>query len=167
MSEHPVKIDCLLYVRNADKTDSTPWSSNADCYVKRCEIAYAFLNAFGASGSHLDDFFDGLSILTGTHKVGCPKFLTKFEPCFVVPDQNDARRSQNFCGEHGTESYCTVADDSHSFSRVHSALIAAWYPVPITSVNGSNRVRSRSSFEACSGILTRVPSANCARIASA
>src|SRR5271166_51392 len=121
MSEHPVQIDGLLYVGNADKADSTPWSSHADCYVKRCAIAYAFRNAFGASVSHLDDFLDGFGILAGTHKVGCPKFLTKFEPCFVVPDQNDAGSSEKFCREYGTESYRTVADDSHSFSRLHSS----------------------------------------------
>jgi hypothetical protein len=62
MPKHPVQIYCLLYVGNADKADSTPWSSHADCYVKRCAIAYAFRNAFGASVSHLDDFFDGFSV---------------------------------------------------------------------------------------------------------
>jgi hypothetical protein len=61
-----------------------------------------------------------LSSWRGTYKVGCPKFLTKFEPCFVVPDQNDARSSQKFCGEYGTESHRTVAHDGDCFSGLHS-----------------------------------------------
>jgi hypothetical protein len=53
MFKHSVQIYCLLYVGNADKADNTPWSSHADCCVKRCAIAYAFRNAFDASASHL------------------------------------------------------------------------------------------------------------------
>ena len=52
-----------------DKADNTPWSSYADCCVKRCAIAYAFRNAFDASASHLDDFFDGFSVLAGYSQV--------------------------------------------------------------------------------------------------
>jgi hypothetical protein len=65
-------------------------------------------------------FFEGFSVFAGTHKVGCPKFLTKFESCFVVPDQNDARSSQEFCGEYGTEFHRTVAHDGNCFSGLHA-----------------------------------------------
>ena len=71
MFKHSVQIYCLLYVGNADKADNTPWSSHADCYVKRCAIAYALVRSIASASA-----WSGTISLPLLHSIGAEAFTT-------------------------------------------------------------------------------------------